>query len=122
MITVTTNRRSDCAGGLFVRSDDTRGGEEALLVLSDGSVWKGRSVGSGVATAGDVRVVDGLAAVGKTGLLSGLDLNSFQRHLTSRTKAGEGAAVRGCITAAGATYPVHAAVALAMARGEIGRP
>lgn len=121
MTAFTTDRQAEADGGFFVRPENARGTDEALLVLSDGSVWKGRSVGSAAVTTGDVRLVGALAAVGETGLLSGLDVNSFRRHLSGQD-SGEGTTVRGCIAATGATFPLHAAVALAVARGEIGRP
>ncbi|MGA2512972.1 MAG: hypothetical protein ABSG37_05080 [Candidatus Limnocylindrales bacterium] len=116
------DRQAEPAGGFLVPSEASQGNREALLALSDGSVWRGRSVGSPGAATGDVRLVGRLVAVGEAGLLSGLDLTSFQGHLRSLHHAGEIAAPRGCITAAGATIPLHAAVALAVARGEIGRP
>ena len=93
------DRQAEPAGGFLVHPETVRKHQEALLVLSDGSVWKGRS-----------------------DLLSGLDLTSLKSHLSSLPAAGEGATLRGCITAAGATTPLHAAVALAVAQGEIGRP
>jgi len=116
------DRQADPAGGIFAPAGGLQCSGEAILALSDGSVWKGRSVGSPAAATGTVRLVGRLVAVGETGLLSGLDLASFQRHLRSLPGAGEMATLRGCITAAGATIPLHAAVALAVARGEIGRP
>jgi hypothetical protein len=116
------NRQAESAGGFVVHPDVVHRNQEALLALSDGSVWKGRSVGNPAGATGDVRLVGHLAAVGETGLLSGLDVASFQRHLGSLPRAGKSAAVRGCITAAGATTPLHAAVAVAVAQGEIGRP
>lgn len=117
-----SDRQAQSAGGFLVHPDAVPSNQEALLALSDGSVWKGRSVGSPGGATGDVRLVGHLAAVGETGLLSGLDVASFQRHLGSVPRAGESATVRGCITAAGATTPLHATVAVAVAQGEIGRP
>jgi hypothetical protein len=115
------DRQAEPAGGFLVPSEVGRRDLEALLVLSDGSVWRGRSVGSTAAASGNVRLVGSLAAVGEAGLLAGLDLNSFRNHLRGQD-SGQGATVRGFITAIGATFPLHAAVALAVARGEIGRP
>jgi hypothetical protein len=117
-----SDRQAQSAGGFLVHPDAVPSNQEALLALSDGSVWKGRNVGSPSGATGDVRLVGHLAAVGETGLLSGLDVASFQRHLGSLPHADERATVRGCITAAGATTPLHAAVAVAVAQGEIGRP
>jgi hypothetical protein len=121
MSVLTTDRQAEPVGGLLVHPENPGRNEEALLVLSDGSVWRGRSIGSTTAASGDVRLVGSLAAVGEAGLLSGLDLNSFKRHVSAQLPAGEGV-LRGCLTAPGATFPLHAAVALAVARGEIGRP
>ena len=116
-----SDRQAQPAGGFLVHPDAVQGNQEALLVLSDGSVWRGRNVGGTAAASGDVRLVGSLAAVGEAGLLAGLDLDSFQEHLRSRD-SGRGTPLRGFITATGATFPLHAAVALAVARGEIGRP
>jgi len=117
MSVVTRDRRAEPAGGFPFYPVVGPRDQEALLVLSDGTVWRGRSVGSATTARGAVRVVGALAAVGEEGLLAGLDVSAFKKHLQ-----GQDATVRGCITATGATYPLHAAVALAVARGEIGRP
>ena len=60
------DRQAEPAGGFLVHPETVRHNQEALLVLSDGSVWKGRSVGSPAGATGDVRLVGGLAAVGET--------------------------------------------------------
>ena len=83
------DRQAEPAGGFLVHPETARHNQEALLVLSDGSVWKGRSVGSPAGATGDVRLVGGLAAVGETGLLSGLDLTSLKSHLSTLPAAGE---------------------------------
>jgi hypothetical protein len=116
----TQNRQAGSAGGCCYEPGVKGRDHEALLVLSDGSVWSGRSVGSTAVASGEVRLVGSLAAVGEGGLLAGLDLKSLQKHLSA--KNARRGAIRGCITAAGATFPLHAAVALAVARGDIGRP
>jgi AMMECR1 domain-containing protein len=62
----------------------------------------------------------GSAAVGESTLLDPRNSVLLERHL--RAAASAGSQLRGCITAVGATTPLHAAVALAIARGEIGWP
>jgi hypothetical protein len=118
------DRQASEAGGFVVDSSyhAARGTAEALLVLADGSVWHGRSALTSAAVAGEVRVVGDVAQVGAEGRLSGLRTASFQAHLASARSAGRGIGIRGCLTAAGATTPLHAKVALAVVRGEIGRP
>ena len=121
MSVAMSDRQATLAGGLLVSDRPSRTDREALLVLEDGSTWHGRSLGDAGAVAGEVRVVGQFAIVGEAGLLSLLDAESLARHVADRLPGRGGAALRGCITAAGATYPIHAAVALAVARGEIGR-
>jgi hypothetical protein len=118
------DRQASEAGGFLVDPSvpAARDAAEALLVLTDGSVWHGWSARTSPAVAGEVRVVGEVALVGAEGRLSGLHSASFQAHLASARSAGQGVGVRGCLTAAGATTPLHAKVALAVVRGEIGRP
>jgi hypothetical protein len=118
------DRRASEAGGFVVDSgsDPARGTAEALVVLADGSVWRGWTTRTSPAAAGEVRVVGDVALVGAEGRLSGLVKASFQAHLASARSADRGIGIRGCLTAAGATSPLHAKVALAVVRGEIGRP
>lgn len=112
------------AGGLVVPGPDSvvadPADREALLVLSDGSVWRGLRVGAGGAAVGEVSWCAGFAAVGESTLLNPRDSVLLERHLRAAVSAGS--RLHGCITAVGATTPLHAAVALAIARGEIGRP
>lgn len=117
------DRQASKAGGFVVDSSPhaARGSAEALLVLADGSIWQGWTTRTSPAVAGEVRVVGDVALVGTEGRLSGLCTASFQAHLASARSAGRGVG-RGCLTAAGATTPLHAKVALAVVRGEIGRP
>jgi hypothetical protein len=118
------DRQAAEAGGFLVgpSSHAAQGAAEALLVLADGSVWRGWSDTTSPAVAGEVRVVGEVALVGAEGRLSGLHSASFQAHLASARSAGQGVGVRGYLTAAGAATPLHAKVALAVVRGEIGRP
>lgn len=111
------------AGGFVVPAPDSLAadpaGREALLVLSDGSVWCGLRIGAGAAAVGEVSWRAGFAAVGES-ILNPRDSGLLERHL--RAAASAGSQLHGCITAVGATTPLHAAVALALARGEIGWP
>ncbi len=119
-----SDRLAPSAGGLVVDSGSpaVRDVTEALLVCADGSTWRGWRACSSAAAAGEVRLVGDEALVGEDGRLSGIDPASLGAHLASARAAGHAAGVRGCVTAAGATTPLHAQVALAVARGEIGRP
>jgi hypothetical protein len=118
------DRQASEAGGFLVdpSSSMAGGSAEALLVLADGSVWHGWSARTSRAVTGEVSVVGDVALVGPEGRLSGLPGALFQAHLASAGSAGPGVGIRGCLTAAGATTPHHAKVALAVVRGEIGRP
>jgi hypothetical protein len=118
------DRQASEAGGLLVDPSSAVGGAkaEALLVLADGSVWHGWSARTSRAVAGEVSVVGDVALVGAEGRLSGLRGAAFEAHVASAGSAGPGIGIRGCLTAAGATTPHHAKVALAVVRGEIGRP
>lgn len=95
---------------------------DSLLALADGSLWLGWSGGHGASIAGAVELhgdrvsLDGRSAI----TLRMSDVPAFLDTL-DRASA-DGLAVRGCVTARGATTPVHEAVARAVARGEIGRP
>lgn len=119
----TLDRQAIGAGGRSMPGGSSpREAPEALLALEDGSVWRGRSVGSPravtgrVSIAGDLVIVDGP----EIGLLQGVDVEQLVHHLVGPT--GSGVVAYGCITAAGASLPQHATVAVALARGEIGRP
>lgn len=118
------DRQASEAGGFLVdpSSPAAGGSAEALLVLADGSVWHGWSARTSRAVAGEVRVIGDVALVGTEGRLSGLRGASFEAHLARAGSAAAGVGIRGCLTAAGATTPHHAKVALAVVRGEIGRP
>lgn len=95
---------------------------DSLLALADGSLWLGWSASSGGSIAGAVELrgdrvsLDGRLAI----TLRTTDVSAFLDNL-DRASA-DGRAVRGCVTARGATTPVHEAVARAIARGQIGRP
>ncbi len=95
---------------------------DSMLVLDDGSVWRGwdapaDSVLSGAVTLrGDRVFLDGTASI----TLRAADLAAFAGHI--RSADGMSGLSRGCVTPAGAVGPVHVAVARAVARGEIGRP
>jgi hypothetical protein len=67
-------------------------------------------------------VVGDVALVGVDGLLLGPSAATLQAHLSHAGSVGRGAGMRGFLTAPGATTPLHAKVALAVLRGEIGRP
>ncbi len=125
MVAYTLDRRAASVGGLSVSgSRIAEGGTEALLALADGSVWRVRRVGYAPAVTGAVQVVGGHVVIGgdEVAILDGPDAAAFARHVSSTHEASGGGGVRGCLSAGGATSPLHAAVALAMARGEIGRP
>jgi hypothetical protein len=96
--------------------------DEVLLVLADGSVWGAWLPRSDAAVAGPVRTLNGLVVVGGDAAVTvcPTDFVSLVRHLRPTPDAPRD--IRGCVTARGATSPLHAAVALAVARGEIGRP
>ncbi len=95
---------------------------DSILALSDGTLWTGWAGPRRVSVAGAVQVdedrilLDGDVAMR---VPSG-QLQALLERLDAAALAGR--ALRGCATAAGATTPIHAEVARAMARGEIGRP
>jgi hypothetical protein len=100
------------------------GGTEALLALADGSVWSVRRTDSAVAVSGSVRVVGVRVLIGDSEVASLSDPEAARvtQHLSEATDSGVGDGPHGCVSAAGSATPVHRAVALAVARGEIGRP
>jgi hypothetical protein len=95
----------------------------ALLALADGSVWSVRRVPSAAAATGAVRVVGATVLIGDSEVasLSVPDARLVALHLDQPSQRRFGG-THGCVSAAGTTTPVHRAVALAVARGEIGRP
>jgi hypothetical protein len=124
MIAPVLDRQAPQAGGFPVSGTDPTEPvtAEALLVLADGSVWPGLTAGCASSATGEVSAVGDVALVGDEGMFSGLCTASLRSHLDSARSAGRGAAVRGFLTGPGATTPIHAQVALAVLRGEIGRP
>lgn len=117
------DRQASPAGGFLVDPSGQvpRGRAESLLILADGSIWRGWSAGSSAAVAGEVRLIGDIALVGDQGRLTGACWAPLLAHLVdARTEGRTG--IRGCMTASGATSPLHATVGLAVARGEIGRP
>lgn len=116
-------RQAPPAGGFFVgpSAKAPRGTAEALLILADGSIWRGWSARNTGAVAGDVTLVGDTALVGDEARLTGPGWASLLAHLIDARVQGQ-RDIRGCMTAPGATSPLHATVGLAVARGEIGRP
>jgi hypothetical protein len=123
-MTDSIDRQAAVAGGLVV-SDVQEPGEDqgALLALEDGSVWRGSSVGPSRAVTGRVEIRgDAVLVQGDVAaVVRGIDVRALKRHL-GETAAGQGPGTMACLTAPGAVLPIHAAVAQAIARGEIGRP
>jgi hypothetical protein len=115
------------AGGLFApesdRDGDLEADREAILALADGSVWRGWSVGPARAVTGSVEIAGDLVLVhgDVLGAVRGVDLAALERHLVD-VAPGQGPGTMACLTAPGAILPIHAEVAKAIARGEIGRP
>jgi hypothetical protein len=111
------------AGGLFAPESVGEADREAILALADGSVWRGWSVGPARAVTGSVEIAGDLVLVhgDVVGALRGVDLAALERHLVNVTP-GQGPGTMACLTAPGAILPIHAEVAKAIARGEIGRP
>ena len=125
MVEHVLDRRGPSAGGFGVSGTPTAaGGGEALLAIADGSVWSVRRTDSAVAVTGSVRVVGARVLIGgsEVASLSAPEAARIAQHLSETTDPGAGDEPHGCVSAAGATTPVHRAVALAVARGEIGRP
>jgi hypothetical protein len=119
-----TDRQANMAGGFFVpdaiEPDTDRA---AILALADGSVWRGWSVGPARAVSGQVQVSGELVLVegDVVGVLRGIDVTALQDHLAA-TIPGQGPGTMAYLTAPGAVLPIHATVARAIAKGEIGRP
>jgi hypothetical protein len=96
---------------------------EAILALADGSVWRCWSVGPARAVTGPVAIAGDLVLVhgDVVGVVRGVDVVALEQHL-SEVGPGQGPGTMACLTAPGAILPIHAEVARAIARGEIGRP
>jgi hypothetical protein len=115
------------AGGLFAPEPDgdayPEADRQAILALADGSVWRGWSVGPARAVTGSVEIAGDLVLVhgDVVGAVRGVDLAALERHLVE-VAPGQGPGTMACLTAPGAILPIHAEVAKAIARGEIGRP
>ena len=123
-MTDSSNRLPDTAGGFFVPdADEPDLDRAAILALSDGSVWRGWSVGPARAVTGRVQIAGDLVLVegDVVGAVRGVDVDALGRHLAD-TAPGQGPGTMACLTAPGAILPIHVAVARAIARGEIGRP
>ncbi len=125
MVSHALDRRAPRAGGFVISGTPTAAdGAEALLALADGSVWSVWRTDFTAAVTGSVRVAGARVLVGgcEVASLSDPEAARVARHLSQAPDRGVGAGPHGCVSAAGATTPVHRAVALAVARGEIGRP
>jgi hypothetical protein len=125
MVAHALDRRAPNAGGPVVSgTPSAAGGVEALLALADGSVWSVRRTALAAAVTGSVRVVGARVLVGgsEVASLSDREAARVAQHLWETADPDVDDGPRGCVSAAGATTPVHRAVALAVARGEIGRP
>jgi hypothetical protein len=125
MVAHALDRQAPISGARVVSGTPTAaGGAEALLALADGSVWSVRRTDSAAAVTGSVRVVGARVLVGgsEVASLSDPEAARIAHHLSETTDPGVHGGPHGCVSAAGATTPVHRAVALAVARGEIGRP
>ncbi len=122
--TIFLDRQPRTAGGPFVTPArrDAMATAEALLVLADGSVWHGSTVPTTAAVEGEIRIVGDVVLVGAAGRLDVRAPASLRAHLAGLRPNALSSRIRGCLTASGATTPIHAKVALAVARGEIGRP
>ena len=125
MVAHGLDRRAPIAGGFVVSGSPTAaGGAEALLALADGSVWSVRRADAAAAVTGSVRVVGVRVLVegSEVASLAAPEAERVAQHLLKATDPSARGGPHGCVSAAGATTPVHRAVALAVARGEIGRP
>jgi hypothetical protein len=96
----------------------------AFLALSDGTLWRGQSIGAPGPTHGTVRVVGDLVLVeGETvTVMRDLEPVTPGARLGASLDPGGERYVVGFAGATGATLPMHGSVACAIARGEIGRP
>jgi hypothetical protein len=97
---------------------------EALLALEDGTLWRGDAVGSHGPVSGDVRRLGDLVIVEGdcVAVLRDVRPVTFGARLDVSLAAADERPVRGFVTAAGATLPLHGRVARAIVRGEIGQP
>jgi hypothetical protein len=122
MVAHALDRQAPIVGGRVVAGTPTAA--EALLALADGSVWLVRRMDSATAVAGSVKVVGARVLVGgsEVAWLSDPEAARVAQHLSQAIDPDVDGGPHGCVSAAGATTPVHRAVALAVARGEIGRP
>ena len=95
---------------------------DALLAMADGSLWFGRHAERATAVAGPVRLDGPAVIIGDrvAMVLQDGDVASLGQRLEQARGAGR--STRGCVTAAGATLPIHEAVARAIAAGQIGTP
>jgi hypothetical protein len=103
---------------------ETRHLPEALLALEDGTLWRGEAVGSHGPVSGLVRRLGDLVIVegDRVAVLRHVRPVTFGALLDATLAADRERPIRGFVTAAGATLPLHGRVASAIARGEIGRP
>ena len=123
-MTDVTDRRASMAGGFFLPdAGEPEADRATILALADGSVWRGWSMGPARAVSGHVRIAGDLVLVegDVVGAVRGLDVAALERHIAA-TALGQGPGTMACLTAPGAILPIHAEVAKAVARGEIGRP
>ena len=97
---------------------------ESLLALEDGTLWRGETVGSHGPVHGLVRRLGDLVLVEGdcVAVLRNVRPITFGVELESTLAAAAGGPVRGFVTAAGATLPLHGRVAQAIVRGDIGQP
>lgn len=124
MVAHTLDGRAPIDGALHPHGTTAFVGHvRALLALADGSVWSVRRAPSAAAATGSVRVVGSKVLIGDSEVasLADPDAKLVALHLDQPSQGRLGG-LRGCVSAAGTTTPVHRAVALALARGEIGRP
>jgi hypothetical protein len=136
----TADRQADETGGRGLLPPDERCGLElgaaspwpgggnrsswCILALSDGTVWRGRSIGAPGPARGRVWAVGSLVLVeGDTvAVLRDLEPLTAGADLAGSLARTKDHPVYGFAGAIGATLPLHASVASAIARGEIGRP
>jgi hypothetical protein len=123
-MTESHDRQATVAGGVFMSDHQEPGADRgAILALEDGSVWRGRSVGPSRAVTGRVEIKGDVVLVqgDVVAVVRGIDVAALHHHLAAAAP-GQGPGTMACLTAPGAVLPIHAAVARAIARGEIGRP